>query len=205
MKTKFLCIIIGLLLSLSSYANHIVGGEMWYTFVSQSGGNYTYAVTIKLFRDLSSGTGLDNPINVAVYAKGTNAIAWSGPVFQTSLLTLTATPGPCIVNPPLVSYQVGLYTFNLTVPASSFGYTISWARCCRVINITNISPPSANFGATYTAEIPGNSAEPTGPINNSAKFLGIDTVIICAGYPFTYNFGATDGDGDLLTYEFCEG
>ena len=30
-------------------------------------------------------------------------------------------------------------------------------------------------------------------------------MIICAGYPFTYNFGATDADGDVLTYEFCEG
>src|SRR5258705_6588653 len=205
MKTKSLSLIIVLLVALSSYANHIVGGEMWYTFVSQSGGNYTYSVTIKLFRDLSSGTLLDNPINVAVYSKGSNALAWSGPVSQSSLSTLTATPGPCIVNPPLVSYQVGLYTFNLTVPVSSFGYTITWARCCRVTSITNIVPHSSNFGASYTAEIPGNFSEPTGPINNSAKFLGIDTVIICAGYPFTYNFGATDADGDLLTYEFCEG
>jgi hypothetical protein len=65
--------------------------------------------------------------------------------------------------------------------------------------------PSSNFGVTYAGEIPGNSIEPTGPANNSAKFLGIDTVIICAGYPFTYNFGATDADGDILTYEFCEG
>ena len=205
MKTKFLSLIVILLLTLSSYANHIVGGEMYYRFVSQSGSNYTYEVTIKLFRDLSSGTLLDNPINVAVYAKGSNALVTTQQVSQSSLYVLTAIPGPCIVNPPLVSYQVGLYTFNLTVPASSFGYTITWARCCRVTSITNITPPSSNFGATYTAEIPGNFSEPTGPINSSAKFLGIDTVIICAGYPFTYNFGATDADGDILTYEFCEG
>ena len=205
MKTKFLCIIIGLLLSLSTYANHIVGGEMWYTFVSQSGGIYTYSVTVKLFRDLSSGTLLDNPINIAVYAKGSTTPFDTRVVSQSGLSTLTATPGPCIINPPLVSYQVGLYTFSLSVPASQFGYTIVWARCCRVGSISNIAPPSSNFGATYTAEIPGNLAEPTGPVNNSAKFLGIDTVIICAGYPFTYNFGATDADGDILTYEFCEG
>ena len=205
MKTKFLGLIIGLLLSLSTYANHIVGGEMWYTFVSQSGGIYTYSVTVKLFRDLSSGTLLDNPINIAVYAKGSTTPFDTRVVSQSGLSTLTATPGPCIINPPLVSYQVGLYTFSLSVPASQFGYTIVWARCCRVGSISNIAPPSSNFGATYTAEIPGNLAEPTGPVNNSAKFLGIDTVIICAGYPFTYNFGATDVDGDILTYEFCEG
>jgi len=204
MKTKFLGLIIGILLSLSIYANHIVGGEMWYTFVSQAGGIYTYSVTVKLFKDFTSGTALDNPINIAVYAKGSNTLIHTQVVSQNSLSTLTATPGPCIINPPLVSYQVGLYTFSLSLPASQFGYTIAWARCCRVSSITNISPPSSNFGATYTAEIPGNFSEPTGPVNNSAKFLGIDTVIICAGYPFTYNFGAKDPDDDKLTYEFCE-
>ena len=204
MKTKFLSGIVALSLTLSSYANHIVGGEMYYTFDSLVGNIYHYSVTIKLFRDFSSGTALDNPINIAVYAKGSN-IPITKIVSQSSLTTLTAVPGPCIVNPPLVSYQVGLYSFSLALPASPFGYTITWARCCRVSSITNITPPSSNFGATYTAEIPGNSVEPTGPKNNSARFLGIDTVIICAGYPFTYNFGATDADGDLLTYEFCEG
>ena len=205
MKTKFLGLVIGLLLSLSTYANHIVGGEMWYTFVSQSGGIYTYSVTVKLFKDFLSGTPLDDPINIAVYAKGSNTPFDTKVVSQNSLSTLTATPGPCIINPPIVSYQVGLYTFSLSLPASPSGYTIVWARCCRVSSITNISSPSSTFGATYTAEIPGNFSEPTGPANNSAKFLGIDTVIICAGYPFTYNFGATDSDGDNLTYEFCEG
>src|SRR6478736_3401184 len=116
MKTKFLGLIIGLLLSLSTYANHIVGGEMWYTFVSQSGGIYTYSVTVKLFRDLSSVTLLDNPINIAVYAKGSNTPFITQVVSQTSLATLTAIPGPCIINPPLVSYQVGLYTFSLSLP-----------------------------------------------------------------------------------------
>jgi len=207
MKTKFLSLIVAFLFTLSSYANHIVGGEMYYTFDSLKTGTYYYTVTIKLFRDLSSGTGLDNPITVSVYQKGTNAMvpSWPRQINQSSLYTLTATPGPCIVNPPLVSYQVGLYTFTLAVPASSAGYIITWARCCRVINITNLVAPSANFGATYTAEIPGNFSEPTAPANNSAKFLGIDTVIICAGYPFTYNFGATDADGDALTYEFTPG
>lgn len=205
MRIRIAAFIIAIFLTLTSYANHIVGGEMYYSFVSQTNGNYTYAVTIKLFRDLASGTPLDNPINVAIYEKGTNVLKWSGPVNQSSTNTLTATPSPCIINPPLVSYQVGLYNFNITLPASTNGYTIVWARCCRIANITNLTPPSSGAGATYTAEIPGNGIVPNGPENNSAHFLGNDTVIICAGYPFTYNFGATDVDGDKLTYEFCDG
>ena len=54
------------------------------------------------------------------------------------------------------------------------------------------------------AEIPGNGLVVNGPANNSAHFLGIDTVIICGGYPFTYNFGAEDVDSDSLVYSFCD-
>jgi hypothetical protein len=209
MKTKFLSLIVALLFTLSSYANHITGGEMFYTLVNQSGNTYTYAITLKLFRDATTGTQLDPSVNIAIYDKATNALVWSsagtGGIALASTAILTATPGPCIVNPPTVSYQVGFYNFTVPLPGSASGYTITYARCCRVLNITNITAPSANFGATYTAEIPGTFSEPTGPANNSAKFLGVDTVIICAGYPFTYNFGATDADGDLLTYEFREG
>ena len=205
MKRKLISILIILALGLPSYSAHLTGGEMYYTFVGMSGGSYTYSVTIKLFKDANILVALDNPINVAVYDKFTNGLVWSGQVTQNSLSTITATPGPCIVNPPIVSYEVGLYNFTLTLPASTFGYTITWARCCRIANITNLTPPSSGFGATYTAEIPGTINDPTGPMNSSAKFLGIDTVIVCAGYPFQYNFGAVDPNGDALTYEFCNG
>src|SRR5688572_4239481 len=207
MKRQLLSLLIVLLIASSSYANHITGGEVSYTLVSQSGNNYTYAITLKLFRDATSGTALDPSVNIAIYNKGNNSLVWNstgGGVAMATSMVLTATPGPCIVNPPVVSYQVGFYNLTVTLPGSSFGYIITFARCCRVAGISNIIPPSSNYGVTYTAEIPGTSADPTGPANNSARFLGIDTVIICAGYPFTYNFGATDIDGDLLTYEFCD-
>ena len=210
MNRQFLSLIIVLSLALSSSANHITGGEMSYSLVSQSGGIYTYSITLKLFRDATSATALDPFVNIAIYSKGSNTLVYPtsttppGGIGMASSMILTATPGPCIVNPPIVSYQVGFYTLTVPLPASAFGYTIVFARCCRVAGITNIVPPSSNYGATYTADIPGNSIEPTGPANNSARFLGIDTVIICAGYPFTYNFGATDPDGDALTYGFIE-
>ena len=205
MKRKLLSILIVLLFTIPSYAAHLTGGEMYYTYVKDSSGYHIYIVTVKLFKDASINVALDDPITVAVYDKGTNAFIRSVPVFHSGVKTMTATPGPCIVNPPLVSYDVALYTFRLALPPSIFGYVLTWARCCRVANITNLTAPSANYGVTYTAEIPGTFSEPTGPVNSSARFLGIDTVIICSGYDFNYNFGATDPNGDILTYEFCNG
>ncbi len=44
---------------------------------------------------------------------------------------------------------------------------------------------------------------PTGNINSSAKFVGDDTVIVCANNAFRYSFAAVDADGDQLSYSFC--
>jgi hypothetical protein len=84
------------------------------------------------------------------------------------------------------------------------GYTITYQRCCRINGISNLSS-SGSFGATYTADIPGTTSLPDAPENNSAKFTGTDTVIVCGGYPFTYSFAAEDPDpNDVLRYSFCQ-
>ena len=205
MKHKFLSLITLLLMALSSYANHISGGEMSYTLVSQSGNNFTYTITLKLFRDgLGGGPPLAGSEAIAIYARGTNALVWSNnfvPRVSFNTIQLT-TPGPCIINPPQVIYDVAIYQDNVTLPGTANGYIVTYQRCCRVSGIVNVTN-SATTGVTYYAEIPGNLFEATGPANNSAKFLGIDTVVICAGYPFEYNFGAVDADGDILSYRFC--
>src|SRR5690606_19186714 len=40
--------------------------------------------------------------------------------------------------------------------------------------------------------------------NNSAVFKSLPPQIICANNPFSYDFSATDIDGDSLSYEFCD-
>jgi gliding motility-associated-like protein len=207
MKRQLFSLLIVLLLALSSYANHISGGEMSYTLVSQSGNNYTYAITLKLFRDgLGGGPALAASEAIAIYARGTNTLVWSNnavPRISFNTIQLT-TPGPCIINPPLVIYDVAIYQANVTLPGTANGYVITYQRCCRVSGIVNVTN-SVSQGVTYSAEIPGDLLVATAPANNSARFLGIDTVVICAGYDFTYNFGAADADGDLLSYTFCDG
>jgi gliding motility-associated-like protein len=205
MKKKLLSIFVVLSSLIPGYAAHISGGEMYYTFVSQSGNLYTYSITLKLFRDIAStGPSLEPTQNIAIYEKGTNVLAWSGTVSQTQAYSLTlGTPNPCIIAPPTVSFTIALYTFQVTIPASLNGYTVSFQRCCRLAGITNVTAPSANYGSTYTAEIPGFEPTSSGPTNNSARFVGQDTVIICSGYPFQYSFNAVDSDGDALSYTFC--
>jgi len=203
---RLLLLITALFGWLLNFAAHITGGEMFYTLVSSSGGNYTYQVTLKLYRDCnSSGAPLDPSVPISIFNNATNASVWAQTVPQTSFVTQNlSSPSPCIQNPPPVCYQTGYYTFTVTLPASSAGYTIAYQRCCRIAGINNLINSSA-LGATYTATIPGTNSLSTAPSNNSARFFGIDTVITCANNVFCYNFGASDPDaGDSLTYNFCD-
>jgi len=189
-----------------SSAAHITGGEMFYTYLGQSGGNYQYHVTVKLFKDCfcTGCASLDPSIGMAAFDKGTGIMAWrNDAVPQTQIITLLLTsPSPCITNPPPVCYEVGYYEVDISLPGSASGYIIAFQRCCRIAGINNLNG-SSGVGVTYTAEIPGTTELATAPENNSARFIGADTVIVCAGNQFTYSFAAQDADGDQLSYSFC--
>lgn len=193
-------------LSIPVLANHITGGEIYYTYTGQdASGNHQYHITLKLYRDhFSSGAPLDAAAAIAVFNTASGAMVWSGNVTMTSQVRLIlGSPGPCVNNAPVVDYDVGYYEFDITLPGIGPGYTVTYQRCCRIAGINNLSS-SSNVGATYTAIIPGNASLANAPVNNSARFTGSDTVIVCAGYPFTYSFAALDPDPtDQLTYSFC--
>lgn len=206
---RFLLILFSFFSSTALLAEHITGGEIFYTFTGMSGSNYQYRVTLKLFRNCgSNGAALDPVAAIGIFNNTTNVMV--GPTaYQVSMsrkeTLLLSSPGACITNAPTVCYEVGYYEFDAVLPASANGYTISYQRCCRIQGINNLVN-SGNQGATYTAQIPGNAVRTDGPENNSARFTGVDTVIVCGGYPFSYSFGAVDPDaGDRLSYSFCEG
>ena len=124
------------------------------------------------------------------------------PLTKTEIISLNDND-QCIVNPPEVCHRIGYYNFDLTLPASANGYILTTEVFFRVYTLNNLAPGYGNIGATYTAEIPGTFLLTSGPKNNSARFIGNDLVIICAGHPFTYSFAAEDKDGDTLKYSLC--
>ena len=183
-------------------ADHITGGEIFYTYLRNVNGTYEYSVTVRLFMRCYSGREFSNPTVISIFDKSTGAriFDYNVPISNTETLSLTNN-NPCITNPPLVCYQVAYYRFNVSLPESS-GYVITAHVNYRIDGINNFIANYDRVGATYIGEIPGWILE-NAAINNSAHFVGEDLVIVCAGNFFTYNFAASDADGDELRYSFC--
>lgn len=200
----FLCLTIGSVVQ----ARHITGGEMTYEYISTSGNNITYRITLNLYRDcFSTGAQLDATAAISIYAYnasgGTSHFTTRAiPLSNRTNLNLRD-PGRCIDNPPVVCYELGTYTFTIDLPITDHGYVVSYQRCCRIENMTNIMG-SGQVGATYTASIPGRLIDATAPTNSSAKFATKDTVVVCENNFFMYDFSATDINGDSLSYSFCQ-
>lgn len=205
MKRLLLISLLTVLLSQYAEARHIAGGELSYQYLGPgSGSSLRYKITLRLYRDcFSDGAPLDPRAYFAIYRGegGSPVFNDSFPLLDVNEISLT-NPGPCIDNPPLVCYRIGTYQFEVELPPNAKGYDVTYQRCCRIENITNIIN-SGNTGATYTAHIPGTEISPLAPQNSSPIFDTKDTVVICEGNPFFYDFGAIDIDGDALSYEFA--
>ena len=205
MKRSTLLLILSCGLVFCAKANHITGGQIYYTLTGQSGNTYSYSVSLLLYRDsLSTGAQLDQSASIAIYDRFSGAMIESRNVGLSFIEVLhLRSPGPCINRPPTVIYQVGHYRFDVTLTGNVNGYVIAYQRCCRIAGINNLLG-SSSVGATYVAEIPGTNPLSTAPANNSAHFVGPDTVIVCQHNSFTYSFNAVDADRDSLSYSFCD-
>jgi gliding motility-associated-like protein len=69
----------------------------------------------------------------------------------------------------------------------------------------NVSGNSGNIGVSYTNTIPGVINGTDYSKNSSPVFAQKDTAIVCFNSPFTFDFSATDADGDQIIYSFCSG
>ncbi len=196
MKRIFFSLIISLC-SLSSYATHIIGGEISYKSL---GGNL-YEFTVKIYRDcLSGGAALDNPAYFTVFNSSNVVISNPAVSLLTDSIIPVISPDICLTIPPNICVEEGTYIFQVSLPPSPGGYKVVYQRCCRNPSIINLSSPSTQ-GATYTADLNDSCLAFN---NNSAYFLNYPPIVICASQPLSFDHSAIDPDGDSLVYELCQ-
>lgn len=198
---RFLFLLVCMLSAKQTFADHLKGGWIKYTYLGSVGSSANYSVSFYQYSDCSEPEKVDPYIYLSIYDAVTNSRIKTLTVSRTSLnKELKSNFGPCFQSPPTVCYLIAEYTTTITLPANANGYVLTSQRCCRIDGIANV-PNSHTTGLTYTVTIPG------GNYNNdsSPEFDLSDTVAICYNSPFSFDFSAKDADNDSLVYMLCDG
>ncbi len=178
----------------TSWATHIIGGELYYDCL----GNNTYRITLKIYRDCYLGQApFDDPAKITIWT-GTGAYMQVIEVpFPGSTNVPFITNNPCFQPPANVCVEQAIYQTVVSLPNSPSGYIFAYQRCCRNNTIMNIIDPG-NTGATYTEQVPASDL-----CNNSPRFNNFPPIALCIGEPLVFDHSATDPDGDSLVYQLC--
>ncbi|MEY3083861.1 MAG: hypothetical protein RL037_41 [Bacteroidota bacterium] len=187
--------IVFILFSLISVrASHIIGGDIYYDYL----GNNQYRFFITLYRDCNStGAEYDNPLKLTIYNASGALIQDLSVPFPGSIVLPLQFNNPCATPPSNICVQRAIYTVVVTLPPIPGGYTISYQRCCRGPNISNLINPD-DAGLTLTTHVPGSE---TGFTNNSSpRFTNYPPILLCNNEEKVIDHSATDPDGDSLSY-----
>lgn len=190
---KQLALFLFLILGFNGRADHIIGGDIYYDDLG--GGNYKFFITI--YRDCNAeGAWFDNPLKLTVY-NNNNLIQNIDVPFPGYVTLPVEFNNPCATAPSNVCVQRAIYETTVFLPPVVGGYTLSYQRCCRGPNVTNIVNPD-DTGLTLTTHVPGSE---TGFTNNSSpRFSNYPPILLCAGEEMIFDHSAVDPDGDDLVY-----
>lgn len=192
---KLILVLIGLM-SLNSFATHIVGGEMIYKKLS---GN-DYQIDLVLYRDCFNGVPpFDNPAIITVFnANGTVLLTQQLILLKDTLVPFTGNVTNCPADTTSSCIKKGFYSDTLNLPPLVGGYTIVYQRCCRAASILDVVN-SGEIGVTYWTHIPGSDIVPS---NNSPLFTINPPFYAYTNTLNVLDQSATDSDGDSLAYFF---
>jgi gliding motility-associated-like protein len=183
-----------------SMATHLIGGYMSYEFLEKINNDYSYKITLYMFRDVEqSEVNFDEEILLGIYLNNTNLDRTQ--VLRVPLLTrkIVRPPG----NEECEYYadneiEMAFYEKTVTLPAYTEGYHITFVRCCRNLQDNLINDVGKPFqGQTYYGRIPNPALR-----NSSPRFSGVPSPYMCAKDTTTFLNRAVDKDGDSLVYRY---
>lgn len=192
-------------LRLSTWAAHIIGGDVIYRCesVNEVEKTTTFRISFTMYRDvLGGGANYDLNAQFGVYRTSPNSPNW---FFVQSIVSNPTNIGniplndPCVSVPPNIRVERGSYHFNVTIPWDGNRYQITYQRCCRNNTINNIINP-ASTGAVFTIEL---EPEAIKNCNNSPSFKKFPPIIVCNNRPLNFDHGAIDMEADSVVFEFC--
>lgn len=181
--------------------NHLVGGYLHYTHVSDT----TININLIVYRDCGSATLFDG-------STGTTAKAILGVFDSHNNLIDTINLGEPAILPlympvdsscqglALPCVEKGIYSVYYNLPSDTETYTLVYQRCCFSPNFTNILYPD-NRGQSFIAFVLPLSVFP----NSNPLVTGMPVLFTEVNKPFNYKNWCTDPDADSLRFAFKMG
>ncbi len=178
-----------------SSASHMAGAEIAYVY---QGSQNAYLFRLKFYRDC---TGIPVPLPVSL-CLSSNSLGFNQ-LLQLNLISVNVVPNPpCVTLPPPNCGPSGngpgteeyIFEAIYTLPNAATDWVFSWYDCCRNGGL-NVNPNGMYVSATLD-----NVNHPT---DNSPVFNFIPYTTFCVGYPFYYDQGAFDPDGDSLVFSLA--
>jgi len=189
------CITLATLFNTSNlYATHAQGADISY----QCLGGSNYQIMVSFYRDCS---GVGAPANVTVNLSsascGQNLNLTLFPIAGTGIevspicasMTTTCAGGS---NPGVQEWK---YVGTINLPAACSDWVFSFTLCCRNGAINTINAPGSE-----NIYVEANLDNLNYPCNSSPVFSNPPVPYVCVGQTYCFNHGATDADGDSLSY-----
>ncbi|MCT4582057.1 MAG: gliding motility-associated C-terminal domain-containing protein [Flavobacteriales bacterium] len=182
---------------ITSWASHIVGGDISVQWQSQN--NYT--ITVRVYRDCENAlVSMPSDVEVGIYEIGTNNQIATYTINRTTLNNNLSFGDACYT-PTDICVDEGIFVSNtITIPDFAAGYYLSTQLYARNSIIDNIDSPGST-GMTFFAEIP----DPAFGQNSSPDFGAYPSdAYLCVTGVKEFSFNLTDADGDSLVYSLVD-
>lgn len=208
---KFLLILLSILTfwGAKSYASHVPGGQLSYKYISTTGINRVYEVTLVLYGDCAGGAFSSfattqwaeiklykNNIqvgiqNIPVVPAESNILI--SPVCATQINSTTCTSGGTLVGIKKFTYRMN---FTLADTSSNWIWAFTGNTNSSSAGRSSVVDNATNLGTFHINAMLNNS---TGE-NDSPNFTSDPTPFFCANIPASFGLGAVDPNGDNMAY-----
>ncbi len=198
MKKILLTILLGIFL-IPLKANHIVGGEIEFLYVSDG----VYRINLIQYFDEAQflNPGPEGAIEVVIFRSSDNVEMSAHTLFLTSQELVQYTNVECSIDELITSRVV--WSAEISLDPNEYadleGYYIVWERCCRNENIKNIVEP-ISAGMTYILDIPPLMKNGKVFVNSSPVLFKPLSDYACVNQLYYIEFTGVDPDGDSLVY-----
>ena len=196
--------LVSLLLPLTAWATHQVGGQLEMRALGDVPGHFRITVTNYLEDNVRASTVTNAPLGI--YRKRDNGQMTTFTAYESGQRSSIIYANSFCSTQRNLKYITATFTADIQLSPAQYadpqGYYLSYQTRNRNGGINNLTNP-LQTGFTFYLEFPPLNITGKYLNNSSPQFTPVNGEYVCMGEPFTYSFGGTDPDGDELRYSMA--